>query len=116
MSTDIKDIEETFTEKPQVFLKSITFNDDTQLSIKHNSIIVFTGANNSGKNQVLKDVEYNLDESNHISSIVIKNFECEYCGTIDETFLDERFYTNKNGTYQPYELGYGFEKNSLQKF
>lgn len=102
-------------EKPQVFLKSITFNDDTQLSIKHNSIIVFTGANNSGKSQVLKDVEYCLDRSNHTSPIVIKNFECEYCGTIDETFLDERFYKNKNGTYQPYELEYGFEKNSLQQ-
>ena len=49
MSTDLNDIEETVMEKPQVFLKSITFNDDTQLSIKHNSIIVFTGANNSGK-------------------------------------------------------------------
>ncbi len=115
MSTDIKDIEETFTEKPQVFLKSITFNDDTKLSIKHNSIIVFTGANNSGKSQVLKDVEYNLDESNHISSIVIKKAELDFCGTFNETFLEERFYTNKYGTYQPYELGYGFEKNSLQQ-
>lgn len=118
MSSEFKEVDETVIEKPQVFLKSITFNDDTQLSIKHNSIIVFTGANNSGKSQVLKDVEYFFDKSNHASPIVIKNFEWDYCGTIDETFLDERFYTNKNGTYQLYESEslYNFTKDSLQQY
>lgn len=38
-------------EKPQIFFKSVTFNDGTELSLDHNSIVVFTGANNSGKSQ-----------------------------------------------------------------
>lgn len=39
---------ETF-EKPRIFVDSITFNDNTVQSFEHGSIMVFTGANNSGK-------------------------------------------------------------------
>lgn len=64
MSTNLEDVGITTMQKPQVFLKSITFNDGTQLPLNHNSVIVFTGANNSGKSQVLRDVEAGLDKSN----------------------------------------------------
>ena len=40
-------------EKPQIFLKSITFNDNTSIKLEQNSIIVFTGANNSGKTSAM---------------------------------------------------------------
>jgi len=38
-----------FFKKPRVFVKSITFNDNTVHELTHNNIVVFTGANNSGK-------------------------------------------------------------------
>ncbi len=103
MSTD-ENISEVKQEKPQIYFKSIRFNDDTKLPLKKNSIIVFTGANNSGKSQVLKDIELCLDKSNHVPRIIVKDSECEYLGTIDEkSFLEERFVINEQGMYQPLE-------------
>lgn len=99
--------------KPQVFLKSITFNDGTQLSLDHDSVIVFTGSNNSGKSQVLKDVENYFKER---PTVVITSCESDFCGAIDEMgFLDERFYIDRNGTYHLFEMNeYSFEKESMQ--
>lgn len=103
--------------KPQIFFSSITFNDDTHLQLKHNSIVVFTGANNSGKSQVLKDAECFLNKSNHAPIIVMKNADCIFCGTINETsFLRERFLVNQQGYYQIIDSGSVFEIDSLQQF
>ena len=55
MNTD-ENGKEVVKEKPQIYFKSIRFNDDTELMLEKNSIVVFTGANNSGKSQVLKDI------------------------------------------------------------
>ena len=63
MYTENKTIELNTESAPQVFMKSIAFNDNTWLPLTSNSIIVFTGANNSGKSQVLRDVENSLDKS-----------------------------------------------------
>ena len=96
MSTNLEDSVITTIQKPQVFLKSIIFNDETQLPLNYNSVIVFTGANNSGKSQVLRDVEMNLDKSNSFQTIVIKDIKYDFLGTIDEaTFLRERFNVNQ---------------------
>ena len=62
MGTEFEDTGKNVVKKPQVFLKSVTFNDDVQLMLKQNSIIVFTGPNNSGKSQVLKDIESCLED------------------------------------------------------
>lgn len=102
---------------PQVFFRSLTFNDGTTLLLEHNSIIVFTGANNSGKSQVLKDAECCLDKSNQTATIVIKSFECDYHGAINErTFLEERFFLNSQGQYQLLESGSSFGTNTLQQY
>lgn len=115
MSTNLEDVGITTMQKPQVFLKSITFNDGTQLPLNHNSVIVFTGANNSGKSQVLRDVEAGLDKSNSSPTIVTKNIEYDFLGTIDEaTFLRERFNVDQQGNYQLFESGGTFEKSALQ--
>lgn len=117
MSTEFEDIKETMVEKPQVFLKNITFNDDTPLPLKHDSIIVFTGANNSGKSQALRDVELCLDESNQTPPIVIKNIECDYYGVINEpTFLNERFYMAQQGQHLLVESGCTFNLDTLQQW
>lgn len=85
--------------------------------LKQNSIIVFTGPNNSDKSQVLKDIEACLDKSNQKRTIVVKNFEYDYQGMIDETnFLRERFLEDKQGYYQLYEAGNAFAKDTLQQY
>ena len=115
MNTDLENTKTATAQRPQVFFKSITFNDETQLSLNHNSIILFTGANNSGKSQVLKDMEHYLDKSNQTPAIVIKDSECDYCGEIDEAaFFEERFFMNQQGHYELFEASVTFDKNSLQ--
>lgn len=117
MSTNLEDIRTPTIEKPQVFIKSIKFNDDTQLPINYNSVIVFTGANNSGKSQVLRDVETGLDESNSLPTIVIKDIEYDFLGMIDQaTFFREHFNVNQQGYYEMLESGETFDKRSLQTY
>lgn len=117
MSTNLEDIGITAIQNPQVFLKNIIFNDGTQLPLNYNSVIVFTGANNSGKSQVLRDVETGLDESNSSPTIVIKDIEYDFLGTIDEaTFLKGRFNVKQNGYYEMFESGLTFEKSVLRSW
>ncbi|EHR32318.1 ATP-dependent nuclease [Helcococcus kunzii] len=115
MSKNLEHSGITDTQKPQVFLKSLKFNDGTQLPLNNNSVIVFTGANNCGKSQTLRDVETSLDKSHQLPTIVIKDFEYDFLGTIDEeTFIKERFKINKYGQYELIESGNVFDKISLQ--
>ena len=114
MRMNLGDNETTAIQKPQVFLKNITFNDETKLSLNYNSIIVFTGANNSGKSQVLRDVETDLDKSNSFPTIVIIDTEHEFLGNIDEaTFFREHFNVNQQGYYEAFESGGIFRKSTL---
>lgn len=117
MRMNLEDNETTAIQKPQVFLKNITFNDDTKLPLNYNSVIVFTGANNSGKSQVLRDVETGLDGSNSFPTIVIKDTEHVFLGNIDEaTFFRERFSVNQQGFYEVFESGMAFNISDLQSF
>lgn len=104
-------------EKPQIFLKSITFNDNTSIKLEQNSIIVFTGANNSGKSQVLKDIEHELDKSKQTSAIIIKKTEFDYYGSIDESqFFSEHFKIDNNGYYHFSESNHGFTQDMLKRY
>lgn len=117
MTTKLEDSKISNIQKPQIFFKSITFNDNTKLLLKHSSIVVFTGANNSGKSQVLKDVEHCLDKSYQISTIVIKNYECDYDGKIHEpAFFNKYFHLNEQGQYQLFGSYNSFDLNTLQNW
>lgn len=117
MSTESEATDYVVLQKPQVFLKKIEFNDGTMLSLNQNSIVVFTGANNSGKSQVLKDVENSLDMSNATPTVVIANVEYDYCGTIEETlFLKSKFVMNERGQFKPFEGDTVFDKNTLRDY
>lgn len=101
-------------QSPQVFFKTIVFNDGTQIELNHNSILVFTGANNSGKSQVLKDAERYTDKSVLLPTIVIKNMETEFLGSINEAkFFDENFFKNNQGYYQLYGGSDYYREESL---
>ena len=105
MSTDLKHAALHAKQKPRVYLKKITFNDKTQLSLERNSIIVFTGANNSGKSQVLKDIETCLNASCLSPAIIAKSCEYDFQGEIDEDlFLANHFLRDTEGCYEPFEL------------
>lgn len=107
---------EIVKEKPQIYFTKLKFNDDTELSLEKNSIVVFTGANNNGKSQVLRDIEICVDDSNHTRMVVVKSNERNYCGEIDEEkFLEENFKVNKQGMYQLLESGNAFDTSSLKK-
>lgn len=114
MSTNLDDIGIKTNQKPQVFIKNIEFNDSVQLSFNCNSIIVFTGANNSGKSQVLRDIENSLDKSNPLTTIVVNDVQYDFSGTIDEeTFFNEHFNRNQQGYYKIIGGDSYFEKSTL---
>ena len=116
METEINDIL-TNNSQPQVFLKKIMFNDDTELALSNNSIVVFTGANNCGKSQVLKDIESSFNPSNNAARIIVINTEVEYCGTIEgSNFLKNRFFINHQMNLQPYECQDAFDRETLYHY
>ena len=117
MGTECSNIDIPSVQKPQVYLKRIVFNDETVLELNHNSIIVFTGANNSGKSQVLKDIENGLDCSNPFPSVVAQSVEYEFSGDINEfSFFTSRFFRNRYGDYQTFEADESFDKDAIQSW
>lgn len=114
MDIKTETIEVVAEQKPQVFMQSIAFNDGTVLPLASNSIVVFTGANNSGKSQVLRDVENSLNKSNEGMTVVIKNFLYDFRGSIiNESFLNNHFFINQQGHFEIIGSGNSFDKNSL---
>lgn len=118
MNTEAENIGMPTTQKPQVYLKRIVFSDGTPLDFNHSSIVVFTGANNSGKSQVLKDIENGLNRQYPFSTVVAQMLEYEYYGDIyDPTFFNSRFFRNENGDYQIFESDdSSFDKGAIQNW
>lgn len=116
MNIDTTVAEAKTSHKPQVFIKNITFNDGTSLRPERNSIVVFTGANNSGKSQVLRDIKLHLGSASYDSIIVINDIEYDYLGTFDdEVFFEEHFYPDQLGDYRSYDTDRFFEKRYLHE-
>ena len=105
---------ESIDEKPHVFVTEITFNDGTKLSLGRSSIVVFTGPNNSGKSQVLRDIENNLNADWRADSIVTKDITFDYGGTIfQKTFFQNNFIENQDGHFKMLGEGGSFSKDGL---
>ena len=86
------------TPKPQVFVNSITFNDGTVRQLTHSSIIVFTGANNSGKSQVLRDIEFLIKDPN-IATVIAIELSIDMVGKLDDIFVAREFKHGDDGNY-----------------
>ena len=109
--------EEKQIEKPRLIIKKLTFNDGTTVKLGNNSILVFTGANNCGKSQVLKDIERKTASSNGIKTIVLLDCEIDYTGTIDEKkFLETSFFIDYQGNYQLPLSGSAFPLDTLKSY
>ena len=117
MCNENKAIEMAAEQTPQVFMLSIAFNDSTVLPLANNSIVVFTGANNSGKSQILKDIENCLNKSNEGLNVVITNVLHSFQGNIDnEAFIKKHFFKNQQGYFQIIGSGSSFDKNTLKSW
>lgn len=81
--------------KTEVFIKNIIFNDGSSYSFQHSDIVVFTGANNSGKSQVLRDIKSNFENKN-AEKVIVSNIDADYIG--DLQYLKD-ICINKNGRY-----------------
>lgn len=114
-------------QKLEVFIKSISFNDETALPLTHSSIVVFTGANNCGKSQVLRDIEKYLQYWENPKSIIVSSLESEFIGEITKENILEYFEPKKgetvsynntqlpNGLY-PYQIVEHWQKKQLISF
>jgi len=81
--------------EPQIFVEKLRFNDGSELALGHSDIIIFTGANNAGKSQVLKDIDLMMD-SRGSKGIVATSIDLQYYGDIKDI---EENYIGKNGQY-----------------
>lgn len=103
--------------KPLVYFTKIKFNDGTEIDIDKKSIIVFTGANNSGKSQALKDLENLLNKESSVNQIVVTECGSDYKGDIsEENFLLEHFWQNEEGLYISLDSGRAYNMSSLISF
>lgn len=82
--------------KPQIFVEKLYFNDGYNLSLGHSDIVIFTGANNAGKSQVLKDIDMHLEYIGK-KGVVLTSMDIEFAGDISERAND---YINGDGRYQ----------------
>ena len=90
----------TDNDYPGVVIDTITFNDGTTLPLTPNSIIVFTGANNCGKSQILRDIEGSFADSTKKISIVVSNLTYHLRGAISQSFLLKNFHVNHQGNLE----------------
>lgn len=117
MDTEQKNLKEATVNTPSVLIKSITFNDQTSLPLANNSIVVFTGANNTGKSQVLRDIENRLNASTSTPTIVVSELEYDCYGLIDDPgFLNDRFFINERGAIQIRGEQHAFYESTLKSF
>lgn len=70
--------------RPEVYIKSITFNDSSTFVFDKKDIIVFTGANNAGKSQVLREVMQNFESPSSPTKVITTTIDSEYSGEISE--------------------------------
>lgn len=98
---------------PRIVINDITFNDGSTIPLNPNSIIVFTGANNSGKSQVLKDIEDSFDKATKKLSVVVTNLSYELRGEITQSFIDENYRVNQHGNLEPHGSHISTTKESL---
>lgn len=88
--------------KPQVFISKLEFNDNTVMDLDSSDIVIFTGANNAGKSQVLRDIDNKMSRDSN-KTIVLRSLQFIYAGDINE--IEESFKKKEGGYQMP---GYEF--------
>lgn len=92
---------------PQIFISKLEFNDNTVMDLSSSDIVIFTGANNAGKSQVLRDIDNKMSKDTH-KTIVLQSLQYTHTGDIKE--LEDSF-KKKEGGYRMIP-GYEFREFS----
>jgi len=88
------------TKQPKVYFERLQFNDGSSITLNENSIVVFTGANNCGKSQVLRELENRVNPNSGSRSIILSNCEMSFCRDIEhKPFLQSMFDQDGQGNY-----------------
>lgn len=82
-------------EKTNIYIDRITFNDGSSFSFNNSDIVVFTGPNNCGKSQVLRDIKDYFTNKN-IQRIIATDITPQFLGDVE--YLKSKC-INKNGKY-----------------
>ena len=86
-----------------IYVDEISFNDGSSLTLGHSDIVVFTGANNSGKSQVLRDIKSYFVKK-EATRIVASDIKSWFGGDIQK--LTNKC-VNKNGYYYLQDIHIG---------
>lgn len=82
-------------EETKIYIDQITFNDGSSFNFNNSDIVVFTGPNNSGKSQVLRDIRDYFSNKN-IQRIIATDIAPQFLGDVE--YLKSKC-INKNGKY-----------------
>lgn len=90
---------ETPIGRPNIYVKSLSFNDGTTLPVNKNDIVVFVGPNNVGKSQTLKDIQKKAEGDVQTVLLQGASFQMDASFPIQD-WLASKFLsqTERNGT------------------
>jgi predicted ATPase len=91
-------------QEPEVFVNSVTFNDGSTFEFKTSDVVVFTGANNAGKSQVLRDILLHL-QGRSTTKVIVSELKGDFTGSIEK--LIEGAQQSKDGRGQCF-IGEGY--------
>ncbi len=94
--TTMNELQNKTEESPRLFVEKLVFNDGKEMQIGHSEIVIFTGANNAGKSQVLKDID-SLGSNRSMKGIVLSSLVIEFYGDIG---LKAQDFQQKDGCYR----------------
>ncbi|MCQ2181959.1 MAG: ATP-binding protein [Bacteroidales bacterium] len=93
--------------EPKVFIEKLKFNSGQVFDFENSDIIVFTGSNNVGKSQVLRDIMHYF-EKKESPKVVVSDVEVSKIGDIKE--IKDKFYFRNNmyeyGSIRTTDLNY----------
>ena len=81
--------------KPKVQITKIRFNDGTEYTFQPSDVVVFVGANNAGKSQILRDIN-SYFENKETTRIIAK--EIELCSSGNPIYFREHA-IERNGSF-----------------
>lgn len=91
----------------KVYIDQISFNDGSSFNFGHSDIVVFTGANNSGKSQVLRDIKSYFAKK-EVIRVIASNIKAWFGGDIQK--LTNKC-INKDGYYYLHDIYVGTKEN-----
>ena len=99
---------------PHLYIKELLFNDNSNLSLNERSIVVFVGANNCGKSQILKDIENAVSYPESDDFIVLRKAKIKTKGCFDNpVFLSRCFKKQENGNVISFSSDISYDLESL---